>query len=137
MLSRRERCAMQLALEVLRSEPLEAEPALTDALVVLGIAHDHGSALCGVIERAGRWSRWPHAMWGMERRERLIRARLALYLRARLRADRGDCGLWKCTTCVTAVLPTKHCPFCERGRPRGEQHRRITPLWQRAGEARR
>lgn len=66
---------------------------------------------------------------------RRTRARLALAIRAILRADRGDCGRARCSgcTCVTrynAVIASGWCSCCEE---RAEWRRdRITPLWERA-----
>lgn len=54
----------------------------------------------------------------------LFRARLALYLRALLRADRGDCGPWR-----AGRYDTRQRAY--------DITRRMRPLWQVAGEARR
>ena len=67
---------------------------------------------------------------------RRTRARLALAIRAILRADRGDCGRARCSgcRCVTrnnAAIVRGWCSCCEE---RAEWRRdRITPLWERAG----
>ena len=66
---------------------------------------------------------------------RRTRARLALAIRAILRADRGDCGRARCSgcRCVTrnnAAIVRGWCSCCEE---RAEWRRdRITPLWERA-----
>lgn len=66
---------------------------------------------------------------------RMLRARLALAIRAILRADRGDCGRARCSgcRCVTrnnAAIVRGWCSCCEE---RAEWRRdRITPLWERA-----
>lgn len=88
-LTRRERAAMELALEVLRERVL-AEPCrvpgrrelLEYAAILQHGSHDLSDALLASIPEYDGSGR-PEA-----------RARLALYLRARLRAAAGDCGRW-------------------------------------------
>jgi hypothetical protein len=69
---------------------------------------------------------------------RLLRARLALLLRAMLRANAGDCGRARCSGCrcrtrSQTVIASGFCGCCERS---AEWHRdRITPLWERAPKA--
>lgn len=59
----------------------------------------------------------------------LVTARLALYLRARLRAEAGDCGPLYCT-CFDeprAVATHRDARHCRKLHPM-----RITPLWEQA-----
>jgi hypothetical protein len=163
-MTRTERAACELALCVLRARVLdddEAHAALDDALTVLWIGW-HGWET---------WSRHHHIAAAVasltdlsadlfehvERAPRLLRARLALYLRALLRADRGDCGPWRCPVCALPWTPEYgpsphprsthfHCGLGATPHPSGTCHdgervarygRRITPLWQQAGEASR
>ena len=139
-LTRRERAAGELALAVLR------RGAAKRGLSPEGHARADVGLAYGAINIGG--------MGNMRRAldasplGRMLRARLALLLRARLRADRGDCGpTWQieCETCGGAGVvwdwvgtyeaggwQARRCIAC--GGPRALT-RRITPLWQRARSA--
>lgn len=122
-LTRRERAALALALEVLRAGMGEPWPRYCHALEVLRIG--------GVLPAQPR--HWTTAARGASA------ARLALYLRARLRADRGDdAPSWVWVWPDGRARPMHSREFAERiAKRRGGYVRPITPLWQRAGEARR
>jgi hypothetical protein len=61
----------------------------------------------------------------------LLRARLALYLRAVLRADAGDCGPLTCSGCSTPVTATVGwCGYSQADLP---ATRRYVALWEQAG----
>jgi hypothetical protein len=106
-LSRRDRAAMTLALCELRGSSLSSaigalqhtdggavpylSPILTNAQAVMDDA----------IQSAPLSPGWYRAHY---RNSDLIRARLALLLRAILRADAGDygpCGAWRCVACLS------------------------------------
>ena len=125
-LSRRDRAAMSLALECLRewARPVMACAAVRAAAEVLFEGGDCANAIvCSLPEIP------------MYQRSRLLRARLALYLRAMLRADRGDFGPYACPRCgCDDYEPTSggRCPDCRAHNVRVYlAARRITPLWER------
>jgi hypothetical protein len=122
-LSRRDRAAMQLALETLRGwRGHVAIEGAHDALRLAdGAALDIGHAVRRELLHAYDLAEIRRPDW-VACRARLLRARLALYLRAVLRAERGDFGptVWLGCTCA-----------CD-GDNGGWTHRRITPLWERA-----
>lgn len=119
-LTRRERAALTLALEVLRRSVGE------DRRWKSGILAETHVAWRAISDGARR-----NVFAGVGDVEpRVIRARLALWLRARLRADRGDCGPCEHGVGPHRVRLTNCPPWCFGSR-------RITPLWQRAGEVRR
>lgn len=139
-LTRRERAAMQLALEVIRLDVGRAEHAPVEAWLSLS-----GASSALRMGEARTVLPVPFAPllppgWTLTDDSgpiRLIRARLALYLRARLRADRGDCGRAWCPGCERRVplhhVSARHCLTVHGGR-RTRLSRRITPLWQLAPE---
>jgi len=88
-LSRRDRAAMVLALELLRrgAERHRAIAALRHAGV---------SGVCWEIEQAAYYAWRADFAPGAHS---LLRARIALALRALLRADAGDCGAMRCDGC--------------------------------------
>lgn len=90
-LSRRDCCALALALECLRRPGWrDLKRTMLEVQACLDLA-DHGSPLL---------TTFPYGSYPM-RLARVVRARLALFIRATLRADRGDCGP----------------PLCQCGRP--------------------
>ena len=122
---------MQLALEVLRAGALVP---WSDEGGLRGWADvDDALRIGGPVTRVIRWS-----LRGDD--SRLLRARLALLLRAMLRADAGDFGRWVCPGCGEECYEAAR--YCYRdgtgelARPM-VPHRRITPLWELAGEVRR
>lgn len=131
-MTRRERAAMGLALEVLRERVL-AEPCrvpsrrelLEYATILQHGSHDLSDALLASIPEYDGSGR-PEA-----------RARLALYLRTRLRAERGDCGR------TVYRLTGRRCRDLRHNRDRDGRcrnascgcyvsHRRIRSLWEMA-----
>ena len=128
MLSRRDRAACLLALECLREM---MSPVMSDACV---------RAAADVLESGGEVSVYlifaslPEAIPTYQR-ARLLRARLALYLRALLRADRGDfgtrarCGWCNGTGCPAEDPRCSCCEHCDNGAIRRAPWR---PLWELA-----
>jgi hypothetical protein len=113
MLSRRDRAACQLALECLRAAPRgEGWDHATSAL-------EHGDRAGPPLSRALDCTA---SEYGHRRVGRLLTARLALYVRALLRADRGDYGPTEWLGCTCS---------CDGDRG-GWAPRRITPLWELA-----
>lgn len=110
-LTRTERAACELALGVLRREwrSLITGRVVGYALEALRIGNMDALAWSVAVAPAD---------------DDYLRARLALYLRALLRADRGDCGPWR-----AGRYDTRQRAY--------DITRRIRPLWQVAGEARR
>lgn len=90
-LTRRERAAMELALAVLRHSALITTRTTDGGAEQLSqcAIREAGIALAVGFSGLARPIVDTEAGWG-----RLLRARLALYLRARLRAAAGDCGRW-------------------------------------------
>lgn len=130
-LSRRDRAACVLAYEILRdlrgSGPVWG--AIADVKTVLD------GAQCGLdfLERLYQIID-AHEPVDLTN-PRLLRARLALYLRALLRAAAGDCGPWRCRTCGR-FLPRHHFEGAARHRclaDGGRYWRPVHPLW---GDAR-
>jgi hypothetical protein len=121
-LGRRDRAVVTLALECLRRS--RSESSLRQAYSVTTVSD-------GLPFVAGYVARGSGAPW------RLLRARLALYLRAVLRADRGDFGEWRCDECgVQCYEDSRYC-YREGDGSRAlpmEPTRRITPLWELAPE---
>jgi hypothetical protein len=120
LITRRDRAACVLALICARSSAEDARDAL-----------GHGGAIASAILAARHpvplgWTDDIHtaecAAWLRE--WRIYRARLALYLRALLRADAGDCGPW-----TFKIVPTRSVLHADR---RVRDHRRIRPLWEQA-----
>jgi hypothetical protein len=110
MLSRRDRAAIAIALECLRFAKWEPDVAVADAYGILVAGERVAKATRDAVFGA----------WGIDGRGwRLLRARLALYLRALLRADRGDYGPTEWLGCSCS---------CDGDRG-GWAPRRITPLW--------
>lgn len=135
-LSRRDRAAMVMSLAVLRSVPRTArgEVMLEGAAVVLREAH-------GALT-FGHSALLPRSVWLVTREgapPRLLRARLALALRAMLRADAGDCGPVRCPSCgARGHVALGQCFAGAHAIVR--VGKRIAPLWQQAprtGEGRR
>jgi hypothetical protein len=124
-LTRRDRAAMQLALEVLRNHRRFPAVGLGQAADVLG----YGPPRLEEWAAPARWSnRSP-------RSARLLRARLALYLRAVLRADAGHYVEWRCSVCGEEAYASARFCYRDGDGPNAipmEPHRRITPLWERA-----
>ena len=163
-LTRRERAALALTLDVLRRGPEPDAPCGCHG----GMLHtEAGLDACtrcdgygGIPDPLIRHMQWAadillaedggdatvhawEAVVHSEARgnERIVRARLALWIRARLRADAGDCGPTACTGCRREADRGEwaglSCDWCG---PLSESHldwRRITPLWQSAPETRR
>jgi hypothetical protein len=132
--TRRDRAAMVYAAELLRGD-------CTDSAVrVLESEHIFG----GALSEAASWVIEPRRASVYERRKRLLRARLALLLRALLRADAGDYGRLRCHCGNPVVTETSDkigggvhecfwCPRCREWRICGEWPRRTCrPLWERA-----
>lgn len=132
-LTRRERAALSLALEVLRRGVADHGSGYR---WIRGAAAFHvGSAYNALIYGRDDDGEDPVPHPGEHVDSRLLRARLALYLRARLRADRGDCGRAWCPVCGRRVplhhVSARYCLTVHGGR-RTRLSRRITPLWQQA-----
>jgi hypothetical protein len=136
-----QRAAVRLALACLRHYPRpdEAGDAIEDACDALCLpmwAPPDG------LRDTSRAALDARMRCEIERPLRLVRARLALYLRALLRVDAGDCGpLWHCrctargaTGQPKGIRATRRCSWCEATSPDGAA--RITPLWERAGGGR-
>jgi hypothetical protein len=128
-LTRRDRAALVLSYELLRSHDAhDCEP-----FYALGCAADGGVAW--LVEEAAHVAYSPHGY-------RLLRARLALVIRALLRADAGDYGP-PGESPVMAWLVHRHghngAPpesfAAWRVRHGARWSRRITPLWELAREA--
>jgi hypothetical protein len=139
-LTRRERAAMQLALAIIRESVTEYGPGYRwiDGYVCAVVSSaDH-------TLRLGQFLPLNDALFGSccGTAPRLVRARLALYLRARLRADAGDCGR---TTPIPLPAKCRHWMHEQDSDGRCGYLRcgcwtwthRITPLWQSAPETRR
>ena len=93
-LTRRDRAAMVLALEALRRSP-HPSPLNSTAVRLLVEADavlDHCDDLSPLADALPA-HRYPAGM------ARVIRARFALWIRAVLRADAGDCGMVACPVC--------------------------------------
>lgn len=122
---------MRLAYACLR----EGRYVLWDALEALHLGDERAVEIAYCVERS-------------DVDPRLLRARLALLLRAMLRAASGDLGRqtfgWFCASCGTRSTLPDHCPWegqgpgsckCDKGcacqaPERWVQHRKMTPLWQ-------
>lgn len=147
MRARRDRAALALALECLRSRDLRW--ALT-ALTMMTWRHGETSLVASLNAWANGFGGWDSRLvYGADR---VLRARLALYLRAVLRVERGDLGR------VHSVDRKKNFDFCRAiqflWHPLSEGPlfhelidkatqagvlggtRRITPLWERASATR-
>lgn len=124
MLTRRDRCAMALALECVRGDNGVAAFMRARRALALGGFGSTSAQVYDAFSDAIALGAW-----------RLLRARLALLLRAMLRADAGDFGPCVCRDCGHAYRPG---PWerCEAGTERWHGcrgvHRRITPAWERA-----
>ena len=123
MLSRRDRAACVLALECLRlvtsREWDDTYNAISEAFDVLA----KGGPFCATF--------YPEVHYAKRRTEpRRLRARICLYLRALLRADRGDFGPLRCRSC-RAPSPSYICSRRYFGdeRPHTVRRQRITPIW--------
>lgn len=139
--------ALRLALGCLRhyTHPDEAADAIRDALAALALptwaGHRPLYAALTVVE----------SRLGYDHDARLVRARLALYLCAVLRAESGRRGsvyplgpIWHCSCPVRSrhpgwgerrgakgIRPCERCSWCGAAPPPGAA--RITPLWQAPG----
>lgn len=135
-LTRRERAAMELALAVLRHSALITTRTTDGGAEQLSqcAIREAGIALAVGFSGLTRPIVDTEAEWG-----RLVRARLALYLRARLRAEGREevgFGRWACVDCGSDDL--RH-PWIEDG-PRCrscggnviDYTCRVTPLWELA-----
>src|SRR5688500_17525169 len=113
MLSRRDRAACSLALECLRlhTSREEADDAIESAQQALSLPlWEDADRMPNVIRQPLlRVRNASFDVLGGDRFDRLLRARLALYLRALLRADADDCGVAR-TTCCGRHLPAHHYP---------------------------
>lgn len=111
MLTKDERHMLSAALDVLRHSARhqpgrrrgQAGPALYEALLRFDVAEDYGrriearAAWAIILADALRLAAWPYPLRRpkyQRRAERILRARLALAIRAVLRADRGERGDW-------------------------------------------
>lgn len=126
-LSRRDRAAMQLALEWLRENPWHMVDRIDAA--------ERALFLGGSTSR--RVQRGMHGFASRSQPWRMTRARLALCLRAVLRADRGDCGpkRKRCPACgwregIASEALTDAMRDCDEW-PRDEW-RPYRPLWEQA-----
>lgn len=135
-----ERAALRLALGVLRrTRGIAGAPwAVNEAtgvlwtgagVLALGRLASRSLTLCYTGARDSRTTT----------SDRLVRARLALYLRAVLRAEAGDCGPVRCERCAGIGDGTHGrgdlCGWCwqQCREPIGRYGwRRIRPLWERA-----
>lgn len=135
-LSRRDRVAMEGALENLRlwctRRPTEedADTALVDALDALDlIGTDRPQLLGGAIPRERR--KRGHIIGST----RVLRARLALVLRAVLRMERSDFGRlgYRCTRCTWRHRsPARSADFCDCDAPIEAVRWPMRPLWEDA-----
>jgi hypothetical protein len=136
--TRRDRAATVLAYECVRWHPLaeEAEDALESAEKALSLPlWAPVDSLANVVGRALCYARDNRRLLD-DRASRLLRARLALLLRALLRADAGDYGPSPvCARCGSPfVSPYVGKAWCYGACRRAfvPTTRRITPLWERA-----
>lgn len=147
-MTRRDRAAMALALECARDAAcrIDAETAMESACEALRNGGPMAYAIrSGVLWAQELWAiadRGREGFVGWRRLCLVLRARLALLLRALLRADAGDFGsrrLW-CPACCSRRVATSRnggpwaCEVC--GTP-GVFTPRITPLWELAPASRR
>lgn len=126
-----ERASLRLALGVLRDRRRDDESALACARAALR------AAFLGAISRPLDEA-WTGSPWCAPVPCRVLIARLALYLRAVLRAERGDCGPWRCRGCGETVtdhaLLTRCYAVTDDGRATlVPVMREIRPLWQAPG----
>lgn len=156
-LTRTERAAAELALGVLRRSCVESAPrdehgrertfGAREAAVRVAVVRDARDVLM-VARGSARWIAWDaRAACEAGHAADSVRARLALYLRALLRADRGDFGRggMVCYACGS-LRDNTHCACCatrrgERvcscwGKWRWVDVLPIRPLWQIASETR-
>lgn len=143
-LTRRERAAMELALAALRHSALITTRTTDGGAEQLSqcAIREAGIALAVGFSGLARPIVDTEAEWG-----RVIRARLALYLRARLRAEgRGEIGFgrWVCAGCGSEDLRSIYeqaprfvgdewrpaCRTC--GGEQTDYTCRVTPLWELA-----
>lgn len=134
MLTPRDRSALTLALELLRdsrwsgkSRDSAAANRVRNAKVVIEWGLAAVTPLVDAIVYCGRAPYEP----------RLLRVRLALLLRALLRADRGDYGprTWQCSRGLHRVMVWVNydratCLDCKTADGMHKAWRGITPMWQ-------
>lgn len=144
-MTRRERAAMVLALEVLRFDTAYQghcdDEATTDVHAACAAMREGARGrqssrrLYAIVDAAIGVARTAYAA----DEGRLLRARLAFYLRARLRAEGREevgFGRWACVDCGSGDLrhpwiePGPRCRSC--GGDGIDYTCRITPLWQQA-----
>lgn len=135
VLTRRDRAACELALSMMHRQcwtrRLTGFPS--GVRDVLGFGDEAACRLRGAVY-------WALSDARKAVDHRLIRARLALYLRALLRAERGEFGPWsRQATGLFCSRVNHHVDIHGRCRVPScgcyNEHRRITPLWQLAKEA--
>lgn len=155
MLTKDERHMLGAALGVLRRNVLDqpgrrrgqAGPALYEALLRFDVAENYGrriearAAWASAMAHALRLTAWPYPkrLSKYQRRaERILRARLALAIRAVLRADRGERGLWwvwdrpsngEPEIIGHRVIPMSHTQALWLAESFGGTVRRIEALW--------
>lgn len=126
-MTRRDRAALVLAYECVRQRcgAVPGRPHWTwtykDVLEMAREALDLGDsgtdALAATLVYMSDWRHY----------DRVLRARLALLLRALIRADAGDFGRTWCVPC--GEHNPAGCECWDEGRDLGPRSRRITPLW--------
>jgi hypothetical protein len=123
-MTRRDRCALALALEVLRAESSQWAARLASDVLERGddVAEALGEAVEGQRSLDHHYRCCGGGPVSSASARRLLRARLALVLRAMLRADKGDFGPTEWHGCNCS---------CDGDRG-GWLPRRITPLWELA-----
>lgn len=135
MLTRRDRAAMVHAYELLRDNASAGNRAWREGAATRVLADAETALRCSDLWAQVNAQRWRIVGDGRDDRAiyflgtRLLRARLALYLRAVLRADAGDFGpcpddCWGCRWSHVSDS-FEHAP-----------PRRITPLWELAPSTR-
>ena len=125
-LSRRDRCAMALALECCRADGDPADTLYYGGPMATLLAEAHTECSLELHDP------WMERMTDT-REVRLLNARIALLLRAMLRADRGDFGPWRCGECGgECERRDDHCYRIGEGElaiPMTPT-RRIRPIWE-------
>lgn len=138
-MTRRDRAALVLALECVRGSKVGGVAMAIDALCFTDcdpylppVLVDAEAKMDDAIEYAPASPEWYRAHYHARD---ILRARLALLLRAILRADAGDCGKARCSGCrrvtrSSTVIAIGWCSCCERDARWSRLP--IRPLWEQA-----